>query len=98
MIVAIGCAAAFSLGVYAVLTRRDVIAILAGAELMLGAANVQLVAFALSRGGDGAVVSSFALIVLVIAAAEAAVGMALVVTAYRRTRRTLIDEFGEVSG
>ncbi|HHJ99084.1 MAG TPA: NADH-quinone oxidoreductase subunit K, partial [Actinobacteria bacterium] len=41
---------------------------------------------------------AFALVVLVIAAAEAAVGMALVVTAYRRTRRTRIDEFGEVSG
>lgn len=98
MIVVIGCAAAFSLGMYAVMTRRDIIAILAGAELMLGAANVQLVAFALSRGADGATVSAFALIVLVIAAAEAAVGMALVVTAYRRTRRTRIDEFGEVSG
>jgi NADH-quinone oxidoreductase subunit K len=98
MIVAIGCAAVFGLGTYAVLARRDIIAVLAGAELMLGAANVQLVALALSRGGDAATVSAFALIVLVIAAAEAAVGMALVVTAYRRTRRTRIDEFGEVSG
>ena len=98
MTVVIGCAAALSLGMYAVLTRRDIIAVLAGAELMLGAANVQLVALALSRGADGAAVSAFALVVLVIAAAEAAVGMALVVTAYRRTRRTRIDEFGEVSG
>lgn len=94
----VGCAAAFAFGVYAVLTRRDIIGVLAGAELMLGAANVQLAALALSRGGDGATVSAFALIVLVVAAAEAALGMALVVAAYRRTGRTRIDEFGEVSG
>ncbi|MBF4510009.1 MAG: NADH-quinone oxidoreductase subunit NuoK [Aeromicrobium sp.] len=98
MIVAVGCAAAFSLGLYAVLTRRDLIAILAGAELMLGAANVHLVALVLANGGDAARVSVFALVILVIAAAEAAVGMAIAVTAYRATKRTYIDEFGEVSG
>ena len=98
MIVVIGCAASFALGLYAVLTRRDVIAILAGTELMLGAANVQLVALALTRGADAATASVFALLVIVVAAAEAAVGLALIVTAYRRAGRSRIDEFGEVHG
>ena len=60
MTLAIGCAAIFALGLYGVLTRRDLIAIVVSAELMIGAANVQLVALALSRGADGAFVSSFA--------------------------------------
>jgi NADH-quinone oxidoreductase subunit K len=98
MIVVVGCAAAFALGLYAILTRRDLIGILVGAELMLGAANVQLVSFALLGGTDPAVASAFALIVLVTAAAEAAIGLALVVTAYRAGRRSQIDEFAEVTG
>ena len=96
MILVVGCAAAFSLGLYAVLTRRDVIGILIGVELMLGAANVQLVALAI--GLNGAAVSAFALLVLVVAAAEAAIGLALVVTAYRRAGRTGVEEFEEVAG
>jgi NADH-quinone oxidoreductase subunit K len=96
MIIAIACAAAFALGLYAVLVRRDIIGILAGAELMLGAANVQLLAA--GAPGDGAVAGGFALIVLTIAAAEASIGLALVVTAFRRDRRSRIEEFEEVSG
>ena len=96
MIIAIACAAAFAFGLYAVLIRRDLIGILAGAELMLGAANVQLVA----AGGqsDAAAAGTFGLIVLVVAAAEASIGLALVVTAFRRAGRSRIEEFGEVSG
>lgn len=98
MIVNLGCAAAFACGLYAVLTRRDLIAIVAGSELMLGAANVQVLALTLLRGGDGAGASGFALLVIVVAAAEAAVALALVVGAWRRARRARIDEFGEVAG
>ena len=93
---AIACAAAFALGLYAVLVRRDIIGILAGAELMLGAANVQLVAAGTQADAAGA--GAFGIIVLVVAAAEASIGLALVVTAFKRTRRTRIEEFGEVSG
>ncbi|MBN1192714.1 MAG: NADH-quinone oxidoreductase subunit NuoK [Coriobacteriia bacterium] len=96
MIVAVGCAASFSLGLYAVLTRREIIGILVGAELMLGAANVQLVA--LGAAGDGVGASAFGLLVLVVAAAEASIGLALVVTAFRRSKRTRVDEFREVAG
>ena len=96
MILTVACAGTFALGVYAVLVRREIIGILAGAELMLGAAAVQL----LVAGSEGfaAGASSFALILLVVAAAEAVVGLALIVTAYRRAKRSRIEEFGEVSG
>ena len=96
MILGIGFAAAFSLGLYAVLVRRDVVGILAGAELMVGSANVMLVAAGIR--GDAVSTGGFALVVLALAAVEASIGLALVVTAFRRTGRTRIDEFGEVSG
>ena len=98
MTLAVGCAAVFALGLYAVLTRRDLIAVVAGAELMLGAANVQLLALGLSRGADPASASAFALLVIVVMAAESAVGLAIVVSAWRRSRRGQIDEFEEVAG
>ena len=96
MILGIGCAAAFALGLYAVLVRRDVVGILAGAELMVGAGNVMLVASGIL--GDAVTTGGFALVVLALAAVEASIGLALVMTAFRRTGRTRIDEFGEVSG
>lgn len=96
MILAIVCAAAFALGLYAVMVRREIVGILAGAELMLGAANLQLLA--LGSGGYGAGASAIALLVLVVAAAEAVIGLALMVIAYRRGHRSRIEEFGEVSG
>lgn len=96
MIVAVGCSAVFALGLYAVLARRDIIGILAGAELMVGSANVLLVAGGI--GGDAASTGGFALLVLALIAVEASIGLALVVTAFKRGRRTRIDEFGEVAG
>jgi len=98
VILTVGCAAAFALGLYAVLTRRELVALVAGAELMVGAANVQLVALALSRGADPAEASAFGLLVIAATAAESAVGLALVVTAWRRSRRGRVDEFQEVTG
>lgn len=96
MIVSTACAAVFALGLYAVLVRREIVGILAGAELMLGAANVQLLA--LGAATFGAHASAFSLIVLVVAAAEAVIGLALMVTAFRNHRRSRIEEFGEVTG
>ncbi|WP_040398391.1 NADH-quinone oxidoreductase subunit NuoK, partial [Cesiribacter andamanensis] len=67
----------FCIGLAVVLTRRNAIAVLIGLELMLNAANINLVAF--SRY-DGALLQGqlFALFVIVVAAAEAAVALALV--------------------
>ena len=67
----------FALGLYTVLTRRNAIGILMGIELMLNAANVNYVAFARYGGAsiDGQV---FAIFVIMLAAAEAAIGLAIV--------------------
>jgi NADH:ubiquinone oxidoreductase subunit K len=84
-------AALFSIGVYGVLARRNAIAILMGVELMLNAVNLNLVAFwRYQNPGDiaGQVFSAF---VFVVAAAEASVGLALIIAIYRN-RRTVQAE------
>lgn len=96
MSVTIVTAGLFCLGLFGVLTRRDVIAVLASVELMLGAANVQLVAQGVASGRGEA--QALALFVLVIAAAEAAVGLALLLAAVRRSGRSRVDELAEVQG
>jgi len=84
-------AALFSIGLFGVLSRRNAVAILLGVELMLNAINVNLVAF--WRYGDIAVMAGqvFAIIVFAVAAAEVSVGLALVISVYRR-RNTVIAE------
>jgi NADH:ubiquinone oxidoreductase subunit K len=82
----------FSLGVFAVLTRRNGVAILMGIELMLNAANINLVAFN-KYSAPGAVQGQiFALVVITLAACEAAVGLALVLAAYRSLETLHLDE------
>lgn len=92
------CAAVFGLGLFVVLSRRDVIAVLIGLELMLGAGNVLLVALASANGLDVSTTQSVGLMVLVLAAAEAAVGLALLIASVRRTGRSRVEEFEEVTG
>jgi len=79
----------FSIGLFGVLSRRNAVAILLGVELMLNAVNVNLVAF--WRYGDLAQMAGqvFAIIVFAVAAAEVAVGLALIISVYRR-RNTVI--------
>ena len=85
-------AVVFALGLYAVLTRRNGVAILMGIELMLNAANINLVAFN-KYAAPGAVQGQiFALIVITLAACEAAVGLALVLAAYRSLETIHVDE------
>jgi NADH-quinone oxidoreductase subunit K len=69
-------AALFAIGVVGVITRRNAIGVLIGVELMLNAANVNLVGF--SRSGGGLDAQVFAIFVIVLAAAEAAVALAIV--------------------
>lgn len=73
----------FSMGLFCVLTRRNAIGVLLGIELILNAANVNYIAFSkYSAGGyDGQVFSVF---VIMLAAAEAAIGLAIVLGIYRR--------------
>jgi len=74
-----------------VLARRNAVAILLGVELMLNAVNINLVAF--WRYGDVALMAGqvFTIIVFAVAAAEVAVGLALVISVYRR-RNTVVAE------
>ena len=80
----------FCIGLYGVLSRRNAIGILMGVELMLNAVNVNLVAFwRYVEAVRGTVAGQvFAIIVITVAAAEAAVGLALIIAIYR-TRRTV---------
>ena len=81
----------FSLGVFGIMTRRNGIAILMGVELILNAANINFVAF--SRFGgmnlDGHI---FALLVIVLAAAEAAVALAIIINIYNNMNTINVDE------
>ncbi len=90
----------FSIGMYSVLARRNAIAILMGVELMLNAVNINLVAFwrfaqPVTEAPNGLKVGmagqAFASFVFVVAAAEVAVGLALVISMYRN-RRTVVAE------
>jgi NADH-quinone oxidoreductase subunit K len=84
-------AALFSLGVLGVLTRRNAVNVLMGIELILNSANVNLVAF--SRFGTGNLQGQmFAIFVIVIAAAEVAVALAIILTLYRLRRTPNLDD------
>ena len=84
-------AALFCLGMLGILTRRNAVNVLMGIELVLNSANINLVAF--SRYGAGNLQGQlFAIFVIVIAASEAAVALAIVLTLYRLRRSTNLDE------
>jgi NADH-quinone oxidoreductase subunit K len=76
-------AALFCLGLYGALSRRNAIAVLMGVELMLNAVNINLVAFNRFITPMLVVGQVFAIFVLAVAAAEAAVGLALIIAIYR---------------
>jgi NADH-quinone oxidoreductase subunit K len=71
----------FALGLFTVLTRRNAVAVLMGVELMLNGANINLVAFNKFVVG-GLTGQTFAIFVIVLAAAEAAVGLAIVLSIF----------------
>lgn len=85
-------AALFSIGLFGVLARRNAIAILLGIELMLNSVNINLVAF--WRYLDPVQITGqvFAIIVFAVAAAEVAVGLALVISVYRNRKTVVADE------
>lgn len=84
-------AALFTIGIFGVMTRRNGIAVLMGVELILNAANINFVAF--SRFGgmnfDGHI---FGLLIIVLAAAEAAVALAIVINIYNNLNTINVDE------
>ena len=86
----------FCIGASGVLVRRNPLVILLCIELMLNAANLSLIAFARANGDqDGQI---FAIIVMVVAACEVAVGLGMIVAIYRRRLPIDVDELRELQG
>ena len=86
----------FAIGAGGVLVRRNPLVILLCIELMLNAANLALVGFSRVHGNmDG---QMFALIVMVVAACEVAVGLGLIVAIFRRRLPIDVDELRELQG
>ena len=80
----------FAIGVLGVLIRRNIIVIFMAIELMLNAVNLTFVALARSQGSmDGQVIVFF---VMTVAAAEAAVGLAIILAMFRNRETTNVDE------
>jgi NADH-quinone oxidoreductase subunit K len=83
----------FCIGLFGVLTRKNAIAILLGIELMLNAVNVNLVAFWRYQADVSKMSGqAFAVIVFAVAAAEVAVGLALIISVYRKRNTIIADE------
>lgn len=83
----------FCLGLYGVFAKKNVIAILMSVELMLNAVNINFIAFNRFLANNQLVGHVSALFVIVLAAAEVAVGLALVISIYRSRHTTNVDEF-----
>jgi len=95
-------AASFAIGLMGVLLRRNAIAVLMAIEIMLNAANVNLVAFwryGVPPKSEGPLTGvMLALFVITIAAAEVAVGIGLILLCYRRWKAADVDRFDTLSG
>jgi len=86
----------FAIGSAAVLLRRNAIIAFMGVELMLNAANLSLVAFSRMHGQvDGQVMAFF---VMVVAAAEVVVGLAIIIAVFRARQSISLDEPAELRG
>ncbi len=90
-------AALFSLGLFGVLTRKNAVNVLMSVELMLNSANINLVAFSRYSSSDvtGQV---FAVFVIVVAACEAAVALAIVLSLYRVLKTVNLDQASVLKG
>jgi NADH-quinone oxidoreductase subunit K len=89
-------AALFTCGVLGVLIRRNALIVFMSVELMLNSANLALVAFAQRwQSANGQILVFF---VITVAAAEVAVGLALLVTIFRTKRTTDVDEINTLKG
>lgn len=86
----------FCIGLYGVLTKRNAIIVLLSVELMLNAANLNLVAFSKYGVNPSITGQIFSLFTISVAAAEAAVGVAVLVVLYRSRATVNVDEFDEL--
>ena len=89
----------FAVGLAGALTRRNAILVLVGIELMLNAANLNFIAFWRYGPNPEALTGvMFALFSIGVAAAEAAVGLALIIAIYRHYKTTNLDEISSMRG
>ena len=89
----------FAIGLGAALTRRNAILVLIGIELMLNAANLNLIAFWRFGPNPEALIGvMFAIFSIAVAAAEAAVGLGLVIAIYRHYNTTDLDQLNRMKG
>jgi NADH-quinone oxidoreductase subunit K len=83
----------FAVGTFGFLARRNAISMLMSIELMLNGVNLAIVAFGTFVKSLQAASSVIALVVMAVAAAEATVGLAIVIAIYRNRRTPLVDEY-----
>lgn len=88
--------AMFSIGLAGILLRRNALILFMSIELMLNSANLLFVSFARHWGNEVGLVWVF--FVLIIAAAEAAVGLAIIITLFRSKQVVDVDQFSELRG
>lgn len=89
----------FAVGLAGALTRRNAILVLVGIELMLNAANLNFIAFWRYGPNPEALTGiMFAIFAIGVAAAEAAVGLALIISIYRRYKTTDLDQIDSMRG
>lgn len=87
--------ALFSLGIYGVITRKNAVMVLMGVELILNSANINFVAFSRfgNLGIDGQI---YALFIIILAAAEAAIALAIVLNIYKTFTNVNVDEINKL--
>lgn len=83
----------FCTGLYGMMTSRNIIRALMSLELMLNGVNVNLVSFSVFLDNEELRGQTFAIFIIAIAAAEAAIGLAIVLNIYRNRNSTRIDQF-----
>lgn len=88
----------FSLGVYGLVTRKTLIGMLIAAELMLAGVSINFMAFNRFLAPDPSVGQIFTLFIMAIAAAEAAIGLSIVVAVYRHFKTVDAEELVNLKG
>jgi len=88
----------FCIGMYGALARRNAVAVLLAVELMLNGVNLTLVGFARYQAAPALTGQVFAAFIMMVAAAEAAVGLAIVIAIYRLRRSVQVDEINAMQG
>ena len=88
----------FSIGIYGVITRKNAIAILMGIELILNSANINFIAFNRFGGLDNLDGHVFSIFVIVLAAAEAAVALAIVINLFKNVGSVDVDDADLLKG